>query len=99
MHPDAAAAALKATSLVRLPVMMVVSPLLAASVHQLFFVLLCVFSLVTRCLLVHVVHVVSVDLAKAVDSMLVDELVVLIQGLLPLFLLGIIEGFGPFPCC
>ena len=99
MHPDAAAATLKATSLMRLPVVMVVSPLLAAPVHQLFFVLLGVFSLMPRCLLVHVVHVVCVDLAQAVDRMLVDELVVLIQGLLPFFLLGIVEGFGPFPCC
>ena len=102
MHPDAAAATLKATSLMRLPVVMVISPLLSASVYQLFFVLLGglgVFALMPWCLLVHVVHVVAIDLAQAVDSMLVNELVVLVQGRLPLFLFGIIEGFRPFPCC
>ena len=99
MHPDAAAATLKATSLMRLPVVMVISPLLSASVYQLFFVLLGVFALMPWCLLVHVVHVVGIDLAQAVDSMLVNELVVLVQGRLPLFLFGIIEGLRPFPCC
>ena len=98
MHPDAAAAALIATSLMWLPVLVIVCPRFAAAVHQLLFVLLCLFALVPGCLLVHTVHVVGIDLAESVDSMFVNKLVVLIQGLLPFFLLGIIEGFClPFP--
>ena len=76
MHPDSAAAALIAASLMWLPVMMIAVPRFAAAVHQLLFVLLCLFALVVRRFLVHIVHVVCKDLAESVDCMFVDQFVV-----------------------
>ena len=97
MHSDAAPAALIAASLMGLPVVVVGVPRFAAPIHQLLFVLFGLLSLVPGCLLVHIVHVVCKDLAQSTDCVLIDQLVVLIQGLLPFFLLGVVEGFGPLP--
>ena len=79
--------------------MMAVCPRFAALVDQVFFVLLRLFALVPRCFLVYVVRVVFVDLAKPLHCMLIDQLVVLIQGFLPFLLSGIMKCLGSFPGC
>ena len=98
VHPCSARCALKPTSM-RFPSMMVVCPRFAALVDQVFFVLLRLFALVPRCFLVYVVRVVFVDLAKPLHCMLIDQLVVLIQGFLPFLLSGIVKCLGSFPGC
>ena len=78
MHPNAAAATLKATALMWLPVVVIGIPRFSAPVHKLLFALFGLLSLVSGCLLVHIMHVVCKDLAQSVDCVFIDQLMVLI---------------------
>ena len=78
VHAQATIAALVSTSLVLLPVVVLIIPCLSTAVDELFFVLLRLLALVLRSLLVHIVLAVSKDFAEALDCMLIDQFVILV---------------------
>ena len=99
VHAQATVAALVSASLVLLPVVALFIPGLATSVDEFLFVLFRLLALVLGSLLVHIVLAVSKDLAEALDGMLIDQLVIVIQGFLPFLLFAVVQGLGTFPGC
>ena len=93
MQVDATRTAMESTA-ARFPPVMWGSRWLVALHDQLFLVLLCLLALMPGCFLVYVMVLGGEDLCKPGRCMLVDQLVVLIQHLLPLSVLAVARGTG-----
>ena len=76
---------------------MVGAPGFIALLRKISLVLFGLLALVPRCFLVDVVHRVIIDFCKPLHCMLVDQLVIIIQGVLPIRLLLVVQSFGPLP--
>lgn len=98
MHSRATRCALVSTSM-WLSSVMVLGPGFGALLHQVTLVLFGVFALVSGSFFVDVVQRVFIDFGQSLDCMFVDQLMVIIQGGLPVSLLVIVQYSCPFPGC
>ena len=96
MHPGATGNTLVSAS-VGLPSVVCVIPGFGALLHQVSLVLLRLLALVSRGLVMDVVLWVFVDLGQPLHCMLVHQLVIVVEDLLPLLKFVVLKLLGPLP--
>ena len=78
---------------------MVGTPGFIALLRKISLALFGLLALVPRCFLVDVVHRVIIDFGQPLHCALVDHLAIIIQGVLPICLPLVVQGFCPLPSC